>query len=330
MPLSEIGVYWLWFLLIADLSLWAADRDFRRNLRYFGINLWELFRTLWGMVSYQKEAEPVDQDFKGLLSRLLRSGFKDAFAYVGPKYSKRRIEFRKYFRGIDRYGIELRFPNEGWGSEYFGALRSYCEADGLTYRIDSRGIGDTPNSLRVEFGHDIDAAANLTRGIWTEVFSLKEDAPRRMDERGISAFNELVDRADQKRMSIEEGFRHVHPDRPYTSPGEGCLLGAWRLASWVAFYGLIISALSSAGSPAEWSLAFDSVSFGGSTDSLVFMLLFLFAVAINRQLRERFKKQHEKLRRLPNPKWLDGLYRVNNWVVTITLPIAVVFVWAFV
>ncbi len=164
MNFSEFGVFWLWFLLVAYLGLWAANSDTRRDLRSFGADLWELFRTLWSMVSYQKEAEPIDQDFKGVLSRLLRSGFNDAFAYVRPKFSKRRIEFRKYIRKIGDYGIELRFRNDERASAFFQNVLSYCEANELSHRIESQGIGDSPKFLCVDFGQDVDAAASITRG----------------------------------------------------------------------------------------------------------------------------------------------------------------------
>ena len=91
MALSEFGIFWLWFLIVAHCGLLIADKKFR-------FSLWELFRSLWSMVSYQKEVEPIDETAKGVLSRLLRSGFRNASAHFSLKYDKRRIEFRKYIR----------------------------------------------------------------------------------------------------------------------------------------------------------------------------------------------------------------------------------------
>jgi hypothetical protein len=293
------------------------------------------------MGSYQKEAEPLDQDFKAVLSRLLRSGFDDAFAYVGPKYSKRRLEFRKYFSGVGSYGIEFRFPCGRWASAYFDTLRSFCEAESITYTIESRGSDDASSFLIADFGHDVDAAANFTRGVWTRVFGLKEAAPRRFGTENISPFGELVDRPDQKVMSYKEGWRHMHPGAPCYSSGKGCLLGVWSMAYAAAVFGLVISALSSAGAPPEWSLAFHSMSLSGSTESLVFMGLYVLTVATKPLLREQFRKDREQLELLrehfnkegdqtelvTGPHWLGGIRRVFWDVVRITLPIAVVFVW---
>ena len=205
MLLSDIGVYWLWFLLVTWWGLKLADKKSRHSLF---VSLWEMFRVLWDAVLYKKEAEPIDVFFKDALAALLNSGFKDATAYVKPKYSKRRIEFRKYIRRAGDYGIELRFPSNRWATVYFEKVRTYCEARELPCRIET----DTSRQhLCVDCGLDVDSAANLTRGIWTEVFGLPENAPRSYSRHGVSTWGELVDHPDQKWMTFEEGWSYLHP-----------------------------------------------------------------------------------------------------------------------
>ena len=97
MLLSEIGVYWLWILLFASFGFFVANNGTRRSS-------WEFIQTLWSVVSYQRETTPVDEFFESALSNLLNSGFVNASANVGPKYSKRRIEFKKYFNAAPGEG----------------------------------------------------------------------------------------------------------------------------------------------------------------------------------------------------------------------------------
>ena len=132
MLVSQIGVYWLWFLLFGSFGLFVANNGTRKSS-------WEFIQTLWSGVSYQRETEPVDEFFKGVLSNLLKSGFVDAFASIGPKYSKRRIEFTKYFREPGDFGIELRFSNKAWATNYFQQVRSYCETNNLPYKLQTGG-----------------------------------------------------------------------------------------------------------------------------------------------------------------------------------------------
>lgn len=198
MQLSDIGILWLWFLLAAWWGLKLADNVSREGLWNIPVGIWKLFRIMWDMVSYRKETEPVGESFKGILSQLLRSGFNDATAYVKPKYSKRLIEFGKYIRAVGEYGIELRFPGDQWAAPYFGKVREYCEAHHIPYLIETDAIESSREILRVDFGHDAEGAANLTVGLWTEVFNLPENAPRSLDQRRVSPFGELVDRPRAK------------------------------------------------------------------------------------------------------------------------------------
>jgi hypothetical protein len=224
------------------------------------------------MVSNQKEAEPIDEIAKGVLSRLLRGGFQSSSAHFSLKYDKRRIEFRKYFRDPGEYGIELLFSNDKWASAYFQNVSSYCEARGFPYRIVPKGTGSSPETIHVDFGQDVEAAANVTRGIWTEVFGLPEDAPRRFGYENVSTYGEIVDRADQNKMSFDEGWRYMTRDQPADQNRSGCLSAIWILLAGIVWYGLIITALLSPEVPPEWSHAFAGLTLGGSTESLVFFV----------------------------------------------------------
>ena len=176
MLLSEFGIYWVWVLLTAWWGLRLADKTTRQSLWNLGVDLWGLLRVQWDTVSYQKETEPVGKFFKGVLASLLKSGFKGATASVYPKFSKRRITFRKYIRAIGEYGIELRFPGDKWALDYIEKVRTYCEIHHIAYRIET-DTGETSREIVcVDFVHDVEAAANLTQGIWTEIFGLSEDA----------------------------------------------------------------------------------------------------------------------------------------------------------
>ena len=200
---------------------------------------------------------------------------------------------------------------------------SYCEVQRLPYRNIPKGTENSSETICVDFGHDIEAAANVTRGIWTEVFGLPEDVPRRFGYENVSTYGEIVERADQKKMSFDEGWRYGTRDQPEAQHRSGCLLIIWGLFVGIVGYGLIITALFSPEARPEWSHAFAGLSFGGSTESLVFFCLFLFLSCIGRSVKKWLRLRIVE----SGSPWLEKLKRAFGWVVRITLPIAVVLVW---
>ena len=99
----------------------------------------------------------------------------------------------------------------------------------------------------------------------------------------------------------------------------------WNMALLVIFHGLIITALSSQGVPVKWSLQVAGNSLAGSTGSLVFFFLYLFAITFGRPISRRLWQGIPP--RPTDPPWLEKLYTPFGWLVRITLPIGVILVW---
>lgn len=323
MPLSEIGVLWIWIILISFFGLIVvqvfAQNDLREAPAFFG----QLARLFWRWKPFDKEEVLFSQFAEEMLARLLRSGLDQATFQIGCKGDRQQVVFEKYIRASGDYGIQLAFPDDNWATEIFPNVQAYCTAHKIDFHVRSEGTKRPRRVLRVDCGRDVPAAVALACWLWTEVFGLAADVRRRFTYSRISPFGELIDRPGQTFMSFDEGWRYLHPDEAERPERTGCGEGVWSLYTAVVFFGLIVATLSAKAAAPEWSLVLAGVPAGGSTESLVFFCLFLFQLTFGRPIAKWLGMRS----RLLGPQWLQSAARTWRRISFITLPIAVLLVW---
>ncbi|MDJ0945255.1 MAG: hypothetical protein QNJ30_17440 [Kiloniellales bacterium] len=140
------------------------------------------------------------------IAYLLRSGFRGAWVRLRPAAagSKLAIEFDKYIRGPGDYGIQLVFPVLKWSRDFAPRIEAYCRDRGMPLRIRPKLSSHAREALFVDCGQDPELAFELGRYIWVEVFGLEASTPHRIERYGLSTDGELVDKPDQKPLSLSE------------------------------------------------------------------------------------------------------------------------------
>ncbi len=318
MPLSEIAVAYLWFVLVVTcalmLALTFADQKLRDNWRY--------------LQRPRPKPEPppaVDRDFARIetsIACLLQSGFRSAQVTVRHEDSKRQFEFKKYIRDVGDYGLELILPAYKWARNYLPKVQAYCEESGIPYRIRPKRSPRSREVLFVDCGRDLETARVLARKVWTEIFELPDNAFYRVDAYGISPHGELVDRPEQKPMAFAQWWHQTYrnSEDPFDRTPGGCVIRSlWVISFPIIFFGLLISVIGSHGEPADWFVGLAETTLSGSTAGLVFFSLYLANVALvllyGTPARQTFRPE------------LRVVARVWTWTVRITLPLAVILVW---
>lgn len=206
MSLSEISVGNLWPALAVSFALLFATIALTPGLR-------KVFRHPqrrnrndgWPQGSENldlAQAAPV-------IAYLLRSGFRGAWVRLRPAVAdtKLAIQFDKYIRGPGDYGIELVFPVLKWSRGLAPQLEAYCRAREMPMRVRPKLSSHAREAIFVDCGQDPELAFELARHIWIEIFGLETSTPHRIERYGLSTDGELVDRPDQKPMSLSEAWR---------------------------------------------------------------------------------------------------------------------------
>ena len=107
------------------------------------------------------------------LQDLLTLGYDDGFLTINIAYTRKYIQFKKYVRSQNEYGIELLFPNVKWSHNYFMKLQSLCKRNKIQFLIKKR---DSIEFLCIDYGQDINLAHSFVKKIFVEVFELDKHA----------------------------------------------------------------------------------------------------------------------------------------------------------
>lgn len=262
------------------------------------------------------------------LPSLLRRGYQDAYLRVSHEATARHLFFRKYVRGEGDCGLEICGRGTEWSEAAWHRAQDLAESRGFSHRIDPPKTGDGGRSVVViDCGQDVTTAYEIAQGIWTGIFGLSLETPFKVGMDGCSTFDELIDGPDHPPPldefdSIERLKEFDARSRKLGLPTSthSCFAGIAILVLVVSGIGFPISMLLSRGATPDWSLAFGSLGFGGSTASVVFLLILVLSFWAMRRLS--FTKP--KPRRNP---WDKGLLWLGRAVVAV-LPIAVFLAWA--
>ncbi len=307
---------------------------------------------LWAVLAYQlldlaktfvtKRRKPDpwrSNDFsevKPWLAALLRKGYQGGHMHFSHEKPDRSLRFRKYIREKADYGLELCFPRADGAAAYWPQLKTYCEETGLRHRMEGQDSNGAPwDVLLIDCEQDVDRAYDLALTIWTKIFHLSIDNWYDRDLRGISIFDELVDSPDHPglRMSPEDygsvnydDMKRILREQVALSPGDLVQVMVFGVLTHISLIGLPIATLLSAGDPPDWTLALGDIILGGSTASLVFFLIYVFAFLMLRGFIDEKKKFKERLASKESPR-ARLYYPMWRFIIT-TLPIAVILIWA--
>jgi len=137
---------------------------------------------------------PMYEGAKHFLALVLKLGNETAFVVITHRPSEHWIQFRKYIHAVGDYGLELAFPNGEWSRADFRRLRERCETNRLPWRIgDEVAGGDRMTFLYVDCGRDVQAAFDLGKSIFTQVFGVSLEEEYRFDSHGYASVNKLID-----------------------------------------------------------------------------------------------------------------------------------------
>ena len=135
-------------------------------------------------------------DFHKILSVLFYRGHKGGLLIIEAREGKLFIQFLKY---IDHHGVGIRsdFPLAPWSKNYFDRLRQ-----SLDERLTKHTVYDVPESesfnntvtkfIEIDFGQDLDAAAELARLTLVDVFNLNPDEMLTYYFEGVSPKDEKI------------------------------------------------------------------------------------------------------------------------------------------
>lgn len=319
MSIMDITLAYLWFVLVTSCVLFLR-RFFEPEAR----ENWNQVKRAWrDLKSADDLWSAPKRDFspvEGNIARLVRRGFKDALLVIRDPGTGRFIQFRKYIRAVDDFGIELGLPDVAWSRNYFPKLRAHCEENGIPYRIRTQAEPDDIEFLLVDCGQDLGMAQGLARVIWTRIFGLSEDAPHDTRQYRLHMLANVVNRPEPGPRSFKLGWLHKKGTEP-PSFGAAGLVSLLMILGPVALFGLLIALLSGVGEAPDWAVELGDTILSGTSGSLVFFWLFLVSIWA-RFYFFRMARRHPTT-------WFDAkILPLWNWIVIITLPIGSVLIWS--
>ncbi len=275
-------------------------------------------------------------EVKPWLAALLRKGYRGGHMRFSHETPDRSLRFRKYIREKADYGLELCIPGADDAAAYWPQVQAYCEETGLRHRMEGEDMDGAPGDvLLIDCEQDVDLAYDLAVMIWTKVYHLSTESRYDRDMRGISIFDDLIDSPDHPglKMSPEDYGRVSYDDmkrilreQMALSPRDLFQVMVFGVLARISLIGLPIATLLSAGDPPDWTLALGDINLGGSTASLVFFLIYVFSFLMLRGIIDEKKKFKERLASNESP--CARIYSRMWRFITITLPIAVILIWA--
>ena len=322
MSISDVMIGYLWVVLALQL-LHLAKTIVRRKTK----------ADPWRSNDFS--------EVKPWLVTLLRRGYAGGHVLIADDKPDRSFRFRKYIREKADYGLELCFSGAD-GAACWPQLQAYCEETGLRHRTAAEDSNGGPGDvLVIDCEQDVERAYDLALTIWTKMFHLSADNWYHRKIQDVSFHDELVDSPDHTNPWPEYDHDINHDflkrflrEAVALSPGEAVRVMVFGMLAQISLIGLPIATLISTGDPPDWTLALGGVVLGGSTASLVFFLIFAFAFLMLRGFLDDKKKFKEAIKKKfkediankdsPRARHFYPLHRFIH----ITLPIAVILIWA--
>lgn len=264
---------------------------------------------------------------KDWLAHLLRRGYERGYLRLVHKQSGQFLQFRKYIRGKGDYGIEVECLGLDWTEGTWDKAKRTVQHSGLPHRIEPlRTKTGSREGLIIDCHQDTAAAYEIGRAIWREVFGLTLETRYDAIRGGWSEVDELIDGPDHPPPleSIPKSQRIKEFDARLRKAGQlsvgSMLLSAINvIALLVSGIGFSIAMLISRGRTPGWSLQIGATSLGGTTSSLIFLIILVLSIigflALPRATKIRQRTRWERRQRLIVRAFLAFL------------PIALFFAW---
>ena len=109
-------------------------------------------------------------DLKRCLDILLQRGYDLGFVVFEIPGDQRFVEFSKYVKVAKNRGIQLDFPRAPWSEPYYEQVKSLLEGKGIRYQVEDTPDGPVREFIQVDFGLDLDGAADTGQHIFERVF----------------------------------------------------------------------------------------------------------------------------------------------------------------
>lgn len=270
-------------------------------------------------------------EVKAWLSSLLRRGYDGGSVVFTHKKTDRSIGFRKYIVNDGGYGLELFVPQPTSFSVSIPKLKDCCEELGFGWReTEESPVGQTSEVLLVDCARDVERAFDLAHRIWTGVFSLSTDTFYEREGSQISPHDELVDSRNHPKISDdeirdEEYRRSAARIRRDYSMSINAFASCFILPSLSFLFSILalpIAALLSMNRSPDWVITLGEITFGGSTASLVLLLVYCLSLVAYRRTNKWLnlpKSQKSRTQRI---------FAAGFRVVVLGLPIAVILSWS--
>ncbi|WP_299946011.1 hypothetical protein [uncultured Microbulbifer sp.] len=108
------------------------------------------------------------------ISDLLSRGFDGGFLIIEHSKTGRFIQFSKYVKSKESFGIELAFPKADWSKDCYSGVKSVCENFKLKVREDfSAGDGEL-TFLFADFDRDVDSAFEFSKTVFKDIFKINK------------------------------------------------------------------------------------------------------------------------------------------------------------
>lgn len=108
------------------------------------------------------------------ISDLLSRGFNGGFLIIEHSKTGKFIQFSKYKKSKENFGIELAFPRADWSKGYYSRVKNICENYNLNVREDfSTGEGEL-TFLFADFNKDVDSAFKFSKAVFLDIFKINK------------------------------------------------------------------------------------------------------------------------------------------------------------
>ena len=262
------------------------------------------------------------------LGPLLRRGYDGGYLRLRHEQSRQFMRFRKYIRGKGDYGLEIQCLGLDWLESAWQRAEVVAEDAGRPHRVEllKTSLGNK-TGLIIDCGQDETVAFKIGKSIWAEVFGLSFETPYTAVWGGLSEVDELIDGPDHPPTldSLPPSQRLKELDarmRRHGKPSLATVLltAALTLVGLISAVGFPVAMLMSRGQGPDWHLHIGTISLGGSTASLTFLVVLVLSVWGVRRLRTA---------KTPKPKkpWEKRLLWLGR-AITLALPSAVILAWA--
>lgn len=247
------------FLLAAPFVLLVFTARDRKTGKTFK----EQFRDAW-------RPSFAFSDMKGMLRRLLKSGYDRAHLVITFTESGYFLQYRKYIHAKGDYGIELSFPISDWSRSFVPSLREYCDANGIAHSEGTEAPGDPMTFIHVDFSKDAAAAFAMAKAIVAEVFAIPTDSTYTWEFDGLHPYGELIDNPRSKPPSESETWRRMNEDA-FTSTGMYLTDTGWYLLRFICGYAGVVGLLHALIWKSLWATTTGMPGWGSVTLELFYL-----------------------------------------------------------